>query len=190
MILSRAQIDEFINNGVLVVDNVLTESEISEARAGFHATLLSHNVDVNNLEATGAALKDLSSTDGAGGVVNIFYPAWRMKVIENERLLSIICQLWECTYASSTHPLFTHPLGAFNAYEPLFMMDRCCYRVPDSIAQLHGKRKNKPLQRSLSPHLDCNGLDLFGSYMSYNECDPPRWRPIQATISLSMSTIY
>ena len=96
---------------------------------------------------TGANLRTLSSTGGAGGVINIFYPSWRMKIIQNIKLISIISQLWRETWASGDDPLFSHPLGAFNSKTPLFMLDRCCYRVPDHISKLHGTSKKRPLQR-------------------------------------------
>lgn len=42
--LSADQIDRFVHDGVLVVDNVLSPDEVSDARQRFHACLQQHGV--------------------------------------------------------------------------------------------------------------------------------------------------
>jgi hypothetical protein len=62
-----------------------------------------------------------------------------------------------------------------------------------SMTLCDGAGKKKLLQRSLAPHLDCCPTDLYGFATRDNEgvggdgpdALLPRWRPIQATISLT-----
>ena len=62
--LHQEQLDEFIQNGVLVVDNVFTGDEINAALEGLKSTLEEYGVDVNDLPNSGHHLKSLSSTNG------------------------------------------------------------------------------------------------------------------------------
>ena len=89
-------------------------------------------------------------------------------------------QLWGVTYARSSG-IYDHPYGVFDPLKSYMYIDRCCYRVPDSISNLFGKGK-RTLQRSLTPHLDCCPQRLFESSKEH-----PKWRPIQAFIALTDS---
>lgn len=131
------------------------------------------------MESTGHHLKKLSSTGGAGGIVDLFYPSWRLKVAENDKVFAGMSDLWSATYARN-HPDFTHPHGEFNGKQGFMYINRVCYRVPDTISKLHGAKKSRPMQRSLTPHLDCCPSDPFNSGK-----DTPRWRPIQCITVLT-----
>ena len=69
--LTQDQIDEFLQNGMLVVDNVLNELELVEAHEGLNTTLEKYHISPNNLEKTAHNLKSLSSTNGSGGGMRI-----------------------------------------------------------------------------------------------------------------------
>ena len=100
--LTPDQINTYHRDGILVVHDLLSHSELLEARAGLANTLLKENgVDVCNLSTTGHNLINASSTNGAGGVLDIFYPDWKMKIATNERLFHMTCQLWKETYCYS-----------------------------------------------------------------------------------------
>lgn len=43
-VLTQAQIDEFMHEGVLVVPNVLSSAEVATARAGLHGELAKYGV--------------------------------------------------------------------------------------------------------------------------------------------------
>ena len=78
-LLSPEQVSTYLNDGVLVVDNLLSPSEVGDAQTSLAQTLLDDlNVDVSNLHETGHNLTKASSTNGAGGVLDIFYPQWKM----------------------------------------------------------------------------------------------------------------
>ncbi len=65
--LRRDQIETYLRDGILVVDNLLKPQELAEAQRGLAKTLLDdYGVDVHDLEATGIGLVDASSTNGAG----------------------------------------------------------------------------------------------------------------------------
>lgn len=89
-------------------------------------------------------------------------------------------ELWTATYAQQTHPDFTHPHGAFDGKRGYMYMNRVCYRVPDAVSKLHGAKKARPMQRSLTPHLDCCPAHPFESGKAV-----PRWRPIQCITVLT-----
>ena len=59
---------EFLEDGVVVIPNVLDAETIQKARASFHASLKdNYDVDVSDLRNSSTALSKLSTTGGAGG---------------------------------------------------------------------------------------------------------------------------
>jgi len=76
-------------------------------------------------------------------------------------------------------PLYAHPHGPFDPRRGYFYLDRCGFRVPDRISAQHAKGK-RPLQRSLTPHLDCCPAALYTSDKAV-----PRWRPVQSFVALT-----
>jgi len=79
--------------------------EVHTALEGLHQTLLSHGIDTNHLQNTGHHLCHLSSTNGSGGVLDIYYPPWKLDIITHPILFYMTCQLWEAAYWSySEHP--------------------------------------------------------------------------------------
>ena len=65
--LTPRQVDVYLRDGILVVDDLLSHEEVAEARLGLASTLLDDfGVDVRDLEGTGRNLADASSTNGAG----------------------------------------------------------------------------------------------------------------------------
>lgn len=98
-ILSAQQIDTFITDGVLVVSNVISTEDIDAARRGLHQELAQQGVDVDNLSETAHHLNSLSSTGGAGGVLDIFYSDWKFVLMQHPGLFAVMSDLWACTYA-------------------------------------------------------------------------------------------
>ena len=175
-LLSEEHIDAFRSSGVLVIENVLSEEEVDIALGGFHECLGVAGCDVADLENTGKSLSALSSTGGAGGILDIYWADFKLKVAENEKINRIMSELWASTYASETHDLWRHNHGSFDPFQPLAAIDRVCFRLPDTLSLQLGENA-KPLQRHLAPHLDCC------PHSDNNES--MKWRPIQAFVSLS-----
>ena len=69
-ILNVLQIQEFQEQGVIVIPSVLTSDEVEKARLSLHRSLLAAGCDHNDLHDTASALRDLSSTGGSGS----FFP--------------------------------------------------------------------------------------------------------------------
>ncbi|CAH0487985.1 unnamed protein product [Peronospora farinosa] len=180
--LTDQQIQQFMDQGVLVVPNVLTPNELAESRQGLHRELAKYGVDHDNLIETGDNLKKLSSTGGAGGILDLFYPSWRLKVAEHENIFAAMTDLWQATYAHN-HSDFQHPFGNFDGKRGYMYINRVCYRVPDTISKKFAAKKSRPMQRSLTPHWDCCPTKMFRFDKS-----TPRWRPIQCITVLTSNT--
>ena len=133
--------------------------------------------------ATAGALKQASSTGGAGGVLDSFYEPWKLHLtLQHTRYAAAMAELYEATYATA-EGVWEHPHGDFDSSQvpsvcpqsALSLPSVCCshyataqvwahvdrigFRVPDSVSQLHSSGK-RTLQRSLTPHLDCCPNDM------------------------------
>jgi hypothetical protein len=202
-ILTQLQIEKYLRDGVLVVDDIMCAEELKVARDGLHETLLHHGVDTNDLENTAHHLQKLSSTNGSGGVLDLFYPSFKIDIGSNEKLFRATQQLWKASHAhngESEHELILmgkqeryHPFGKFDADKGYMYIDRLGYRIPTKIAQSVGEKMNPSpegeqsktkksraaIQRSLTPHLDCCP-DTYNSASKKS-----KWRPIQCFVSLT-----
>lgn len=97
-ILSNDQLETFLRDGVLVVNDILTPEQLSEARHGLETSLRQHGVDTNDLLGTGIHLAKLSSTNGSGGVLDLVYEEWKMNVALNEKLFQATTELWNVAF--------------------------------------------------------------------------------------------
>ncbi|KAL7509633.1 hypothetical protein ACHAXN_006575 [Cyclotella atomus] len=206
-LLTPAQIQTYLNDGVLVVP-LLSAVELQEAQCGLVDTLKEeYGVDVGDLEGTGRGLMAASSTNGAGGVLDIFYPQWKMKIATNEKLFCMSCQLWKEAYCHDGEKLEDmlpgteqdadnsfkwHPYGSFDCNRGHLYIDRIGFRLPSKIAEQIGeevvkeqpseagkKYRSRPIQRSLTPHFDC-------CPETYHDiANKSKWRPIQCFVSLT-----
>jgi CheY-like chemotaxis protein len=180
--IDHGLVESFLDNGVVVIPNVLTAEEIAEARQGFHQTLRSYGCDVEDLEHTAKALEKLSSTYGSGGVLDLFYFDWKLRLNENPKVVVSLQTLWKHSYAAydstsdSADSTFAHPFGQFDPSRGYIYIDRVCFRLPSELSSSLGKNTKTPLQRSLTPHLDCCPLERFSGR---------KWRPIQAFLCLT-----
>lgn len=206
LLLTPAQIETFVRDGLLVVDNFLSAAELQDAHDGLAATLARFGVRVDNLADTAGNLATLSSTNGSGGVLDIFYEEWKFKIALNAQLFAWTRQLWEAAYCQrgeALHELESaerfkwHPYGAFDCNKGFAYIDRICYRLPTTLSDEIGdtlsagtttsttnrkkaRKKRRGLQRSLTPHLDCCP-DTFDDLTN----SKAKWRPIQCFVSLT-----
>jgi hypothetical protein len=139
--LSIEQKEQFLRDGILVVENVLSKNEIQKAIIGLNETLSRHGVNVDSLTTTttstsvddddkddddnendgdnenddgkevvgdeeenvnssARSLQQLSTTNGSGGVLDIFYEDWKLDICQKENLFRITTQLWEASFAT------------------------------------------------------------------------------------------
>lgn len=174
-------IQTFLKDGVVVIPKVVGADRISHLRAQFHTTLRDvYGVDYDDLSNTCQRVKALSSTNGAGGILDLFYFDWKLQLNEDELIVAIMQRLWAETYARGDVVHFHHPYGPFDPNQGFMYIDRCCFRLPDELIYPPGvdatKAKRKTLQRSLTPHLDCCPHEMFTGR---------KWRPIQAFVALT-----
>lgn len=198
--LSAEQIQEYLEDGVLVVDNVLTPAEVEQAKSGFHQSLQVRGVHCfqEEDEESAVAFDRLSSTNGSGGVLDIFYDDWKIhEVATNPKLFAITSQLWKAAYNQGGLKQKTllpvderfqwHPYGGNIDFDQGYVyIDRVGYRLPTALSQAWGdrihseqkKKKLRAMQRSLTPHLDCCPESFFND-------NSTKWRPIQCFVSLT-----
>jgi len=203
--LSEEQVREFVREGVLVVDDVLSQQELEAARVGLDDTLRRHGIEPSNLAETGRALRKLSSTNGSGGVLDVFFEPWKLQVATNPALFAVTTQLWEAAFlcrddaaqerdaVPEDERFRWHPYGAFDCQTGYCYIDRIGYRIPTKLAEQLGaeveteqpqsgkkiktRRPRQALQRSLTPHLDCCPDNMYEN--------KTKWRPIQCFVSLT-----
>ena len=209
--LTAAQLLEFKTNGVLVVPNVLTAEQVSQARSGLAQSLLEQaGVDTSNnstLLATCCGMNHLSTTNGAGGVLDLYYDEWKLKcTLNNQKYADCMLDLYNATYAQN-EGLWTHPYGEFDTQHLWAHVDRIGVRLPDALSAVgndaddvdmneyedkkdgrmkkrstsSSRKRQRNVQRSLTPHFDCCPDQLY----SGGGKDFPRWRPIQCMLSLT-----
>ena len=82
-------IEHYHEHGFVVVPGVLSAEEVLETRAGLHAHLLSRGVDVANLADTGHLLAQLSSTGGAGGVLDVFWEPFKLRLLDHAGIAQV-----------------------------------------------------------------------------------------------------
>lgn len=173
-ILSPAQLAHYAENGVLVVPRAqlgLSESDIASAKSQLARTLHDRvGCDAANLADSAGLLAGLSSTSGAGGILDLFYESFQLGLAERPAIAAVVCELW-------AHSMDSYR-DKFDPWTPLAGVDRVCFRVPDTISAKFGRGKCG-LQRHLAPHLDRCPHDVAGAEAS------TKWRPIQCFLSLS-----
>ncbi|KAH8056178.1 sulfurtransferase [Aureococcus anophagefferens] len=185
--LTAEQVERFKVDGFLVVPNVLDASGLAAARRGLEASLARYGVDASD-PATFHGLRRLSSTNGAGGVLDLFYERWKLELsLETVKFADAYRDLLAATYATGD-PLWSHPYGDdWDPSELWAHVDRIGCRIPEAgeagETGADGKQKagkKKRIQRSLTPHLDCcpDALHAGGGKAF------PRWRPIQCLLAL------
>lgn len=203
--LSQDQIQTFLKDGVLVVEDILSHNELEAARQGLVETLARNGVDEDNLNnpTTARNLQSLSSTNGSGGVLDLFYDQWKLEVAMNQRLFDATTQLWQAAYChegeqksdlDESERFKWYPFGPFDTRIGYAYLDRIGFRLPTAWAEQLGhqlaaaakqgeasktsnRKKKRPLQRSLTPHLDCCPDNLYE--------EQSKWRPIQCFVSLT-----
>ncbi|KAL7524782.1 hypothetical protein ACHAXR_000713, partial [Thalassiosira sp. AJA248-18] len=228
--LTSNQINTYLRDGVLVVDNLLSPEELLEAHEGLAQTLMeTYGVNVHDLEGTGHKLVEASSTNGAGraqlainvivphnisqskfyvansmlpasyfntsgGVLDIFYPDWKMNIATNETLFRMTCQLWKETYchagekleeltsaSSSDDTSFKwHPFGAFDCDKGYIYIDRIGYRIPTTLAVQIGKQlmRKKSTSHSAQQQSSANSTKLLPTKKKKSKA-----RPIQRSLT-------
>jgi hypothetical protein len=89
-------------------------------------------------EESAQAFAKLSSTNGSGGVLDIFYKGWKMDIATSPKLFGMTNQLWKAAYfqdshdgednkVSCEHQFKWHPHGAFDCKKGYMYINRIGY---------------------------------------------------------------
>jgi hypothetical protein len=140
---------------------------------------------------------------------NLF--SWKLGLVTDAKIFSIISQLWSIGFKTGGSKQGTtveadafkeHPFGSFNPNKGYAYIDRVGYRIPTHLSESVGNdiaqqtqqkgghenanskpKRPRPLQRSLTPHLDCCPHTLISNDAARNESS--KWRPLQSFVSLT-----
>lgn len=165
--ISQEQIDEYKRDGVIVIENVLSDDEVEKARNGLHSQLLEHGIDHDKVLSGEQILEEGPRLKGIAS--RIFYNKWKIDVCLHENVYGNMKKLMDATYLTDKIAGFENPFG--HSDDILSYIDRVCWRLPDCVRSESG----------LGLHLDRNPYDpyLFG-------CGGlKKWRPIQAFVTLT-----
>jgi len=160
-------VQEFINDGVTVFENIFTDEEIEKIRDSFHEQLQDYGI--NHTDILNKAVKPPNNIRIKGAPSRIFYKKWKIDVSFNEKVYNCMKILMEKTFASGEQKYFEHDMGKFD--DLYGYIDRVCYRLPDDIKEEGG----------LLLHIDRNPFDP--ELKKYGGMT--KWRPIQAFIALT-----
>lgn len=164
-VLTEQQLNEFINEGVLVIENIYSDEEIEEIRGSFHNQL--EGIGINHQKILNKEEDIKNGPRIKGEASNIFYNKWKLKINLNEKIYHYAKDLLVNTFGIKRDN-FDHPYNKFN--DITAYIDRVCYRTPDIIRSESG----------LSMHIDRNPTD---PYLSKGNLK--KWRPIQALLTLT-----
>lgn len=144
----------------------------------------------------------LSSTGGAGGVMDIHYDLALDRIRTDPRIFSIVKHIWSQSYGCSA-PGFELPPNVFSSYDftrGYCTIDRICLRCPDSISNYSGRKKRAT--KCLTPHLDCCPESIHSGLLPPFPPPPPpsssnlpsakpcrMWRPVQCFLLLSSNLL-
>jgi len=98
--LDPKYIEEFVLNGIVVIPSIITPDLVEKTMRELEAFLLDQGCNPNNLEGTASTLSKLSSTNGSGGVLDVYYEAWKLRLNENPNIVGAVQSLWKHTYSS------------------------------------------------------------------------------------------
>jgi ectoine hydroxylase-related dioxygenase (phytanoyl-CoA dioxygenase family) len=163
----KDNIDEFINDGVTVFEDVFSDDEIDAIREQFHDQLRS--IDIDHEKILSGETKPSPDVRIKAKPSRIFYNKWKIDAHTNPKVYRCIKALMNRTFSTGVCPGFEHPMG--ESTDILAYIDRICYRTPDHIRAEGG----------LGLHLDRNPIDPY--LLESNGLK--MWRPIQAFIALT-----
>jgi hypothetical protein len=174
-------------------------------------------VNVDDLHGSAKnILRTMSDAGGAhGGIITTFWPAWKMRVMQSQRLHHAYCELLAHSFArGGDDALWAHPFGPLDPRKAYAYVDRAGFRVPQDVLESlcaagmaqpfqTGGARTLPLRArqrrshanaaapGLSPHVDCNphtyAVPCDGSTFGDGE-SKQRWRPIQSFVGLTEVT--
>eukprot|EP00940_MAST-03C_sp_MAST-3C-sp2_P001431 g1431.t1 len=197
-ILTDAQIERFRRDGILVVPNMLSAKEAADARRKLERTMKDLcGFDSSDPKRSSEKIRALSSTDGSGGVLDIFYPQWKLKLtLLNRTYANAYADLYDATYGTNegiyTHAFADTKVDVDEQRSPVLAhIDRVGYRLTERDSRSAGegtdaasRARKRRLQRSLTPHLDCAPFNMNACLGKAHK----RWRPIQCMLSLTDTT--
>lgn len=154
--------------GYVVVENVLSEDDVEEARSNLHKDIRNRTGIMHGSAEWTEGNKIGARLKGPGN--NMYYGKWKFLNIHlKPSVVECYTSLLRETCGPGNVAGFEHPFGRCN--EALCFADRVAYRLPDAINDEGG----------LALHLDRNPLDPY--LLQAGGLD--KWRPIQSFVALT-----
>lgn len=165
--ISQEHIDEFIECGITVIEDIFNEEEVDHIRKQLHTQLFELGIDHNAIIQK--QIEPFNSVRMKAPTSKIFYNKWKIDVQTNPKIYECVKKLMQQTFSPSDVPNFEHIYGPF---EDIYAyIDRICYRLPDCIK----------MEGGLKLHIDRNPFD---PYLLKNG-GLKKWRPIQGFLTLT-----
>lgn len=150
-------IEQYKEDGVVVISQVLSSQEVLLCREGLHADLRSQGVNYSALDNYTSLnnLKKLQSHHSGG--VPFFYSPWQLKYCHtNQILFEATRAIWAATWAKGIQH-FENPFAPFDPSFGFTFLDSfgVSFRLPTQTA--------KTFQKTIGLHVDLNPWDKWTS---------------------------
>lgn len=164
-LLTHEHVEDFCQNGYVVIEDVLSEEEVQKARNAFHADLKMLGIDHEQILR--GQTKPPQECAIKSPVADLFYMRWKLLDIHlNPKIVCTMHDLLKATFLNVENHAFDRPCSVLS--DRMFAyIDRVCYRLPNQIRN----------EKGLGLHLDRHPTMPYAAMK--------KWRPIQAFVTLT-----
>ncbi len=165
--ISQEHIDEFIEHGITIIEDVYNDMEVDDLRKKMHIQLLGLGIDHDAILQKYA--EPFNSVRMKAPTAQIYYNKWKIDIQTNPKIYECVKKIMKQTFFPSNVQNFEHIYGESN--DVYVYIDRICYRMPDCIK----------MEGGLKLHIDRNPYDPY----LLNAGGLKKWRPIQGFLTLT-----
>lgn len=166
-ILLQEHIDEFIEHGVVIIEDIFNDEEVEDIRKKFHDQLMNMGIDHDAIIQK--RIEPFNSVRMKAPTSHIYYNKWKIDIQTNQKIYECVKEIMKHTFLPSNVPNYEHIYGESD--DIYAYIDRVCYRMPDCVK----------MEGGLKLHIDRNPYDPF----LLKTTGLKKWRPIQGILTLT-----